>query len=241
MKTVIITGANGDIGAEIALSFATLGYNLALIYNKNQNNVKSLIKHFNKINIKAYKCDLTDDKQIKSTVEQIIDEFKVVDVLVNCAGVSYFSQIQDITIKDYKKVMDSNLLSTAFMTKYVSKNMISNQNGKIINISSMWGKVGASMESIYSASKGAINALTLSLAKELGPSNITVNAVLPGVIEGKMNSHLSPDDLSELKNSTPIERLGTTKDVANLVEFLASDKASFITGQLICVDGGFCL
>ena len=127
------------------------------------------------------------------------------------------------------------------LTSAVSKHMISEKFGKIVNISSIWGTVGASMESLYSASKGAINALTLSLAKELGPSNITVNAICPGLIDTKMNKSLSQETINNVVEETPLQRIGKPQDVANLVEFLSSDKSNFITGQIITVDGGFSL
>ena len=127
------------------------------------------------------------------------------------------------------------------LTAHISKNMISNQSGKIVNISSMWGTVGSSMESLYSASKGAINTLTLSLAKELGPSNITVNSICPGLIDTKMNDSLSEETIKSIIDNTPLGRIGTPKDVANLVDFLISEKANFITGQIITIDGGFTL
>ena len=161
--------------------------------------------------------------------------------LVNCAGVAQYKQIQDVTGEDFDFVINSNLKSAVLVTKYVAKNMISNKCGRIINISSMWGKVGASVEALYSASKGALNTLTLSLAKELAPSGITVNAVCPGLIDTKMNSNLTEADKQALVDDTPLGRIGLPKDVANAVEFFASDKASFITGQLLSVDGGLSL
>ena len=145
------------------------------------------------------------------------------------------------TTEDFNAIMNNNFLSTLLPIKFVSKNMISNKYGKIINISSIWGVVGSSMESIYSASKGAINTLTLSLAKELGPSNITVNAVCPGLIDTKMNNCLTNEDKVAIIESTPLGRIGKPEDVASLVKFLASDKASFITGQIITIDGGLTL
>ena len=161
--------------------------------------------------------------------------------MINCAGKSKFQQIQDTTEKDFYEIIDNNLKSTIMLTSAVSKHMISEQNGKIINISSMWGKVGASMESLYSASKGAINTFTLALAKELGPSNITVNAICPGLIDTKMNNNLSKETIQEIVDNTPVGRIGKPKDVATLTEFLISEKANFITGQIISVDGGFSL
>lgn len=238
MKNILITGASGAIGSEIAKTFANKNNHLILIYNLNEPNIKDLEK---KCSVEVFQCDLTCAKNINSTVDKIIKQNKKIDVLINCAGISKFQQIQDTTEADYIQVFDSNVKSTILITSAISKYMISEQKGNIINISSMWGCVGASMESLYSASKGALNTLTLALAKELGPSNINVNAICPGLIDSKMNNSLDKSTIDEIVNSTPISRIGTPKDVANLVEFLASEKASFITGQIITIDGGFTL
>lgn len=240
MKTYLITGASGGIGSEIASTLASKENKLLLIYNNSEKEIEEIKNKLStKTEVFVYKCNLKDEQEIKQTIETIITTHKKIDVLINCAGISHFQQIQDTSIADYNNIFDSNVKSTIFTTTYVSKHMISEQSGKIINISSMWGVVGASMESLYSASKGAINSLTLALAKELGPSNITVNAICPGLINTKMNKNLSEETISEIVESTPIRRIGTAKDVANLVEFLSSDKADFITGQIITVDGGF--
>lgn len=242
MKTFLITGASGGIGGEIARTLAKENNKLILVYNTNFQAIENLKNELStKSDVFVCKCDLTNEKAISSMVENLIKEHKKIDCLINCAGVAHFEQIQDTTSESFSKVIDTNLKSTVLLTAKVSKHMISEQKGKIINISSMWGKVGSSMESLYSASKGAINALTLSLAKELGPSNITVNAICPGLIETKMNNCLSQDTIENIKNETPMQRIGTPKDVANLVEFLSSEKANFITGQIITVDGGFSL
>ena len=237
MKTIIITGASGGIGSAISKKLDKTTNNLILIYNKNKPNVTQL----KNASVKTLKCDLTNTEQITAIVSQIIKDYKKIDVLINCAGISHFRQIQDTTEMDYYNVFDTNLKSTIMLTAKVSKFMISEQKGAIINISSMWGCVGASLESLYSASKAAINNLTLSLAKELGPSNITVNTICPGLIDTKMNYNLSNETIQEIINNTPIGRIGKPEDVANLVEFLISEKASFITGQIIKVDGGFSL
>lgn len=239
MKTCIITGASGDIGREIAKTMHEAGYSLILLYHKNAKGVKKLENELKGSNMSIYQCDLTDNVAIDSLMKEIKKNFKKIDCLINNAGVSLFKQIQDTTLSDYNYIFDTNLKSAIFMIKYISKMMISEQYGRIINISSMWGNVGASMESLYSASKGAINTLTKSLAKELGPSNITVNAICPGLIDTKMNKNIAPEIKQEIIDATPLSRIGSAKDVANLVDFLASDKASFITGQIINVDGGF--
>lgn len=242
MKTYLITGASGGIGSEIARTFAQKNNNLILVYNNNKKEADKLQKELStKCNVIVHKCNLANDEEVENMVNSVIKHLGNIDVLVNCAGVSLFKQIQDVDLKDYNFVLNNNLLSNVLVTKHVAKNMISNKSGKIINISSMWGVVGASMESIYSASKGAINSLTLSLAKELGPSGITVNAVCPGLINTKMNCNLTEQDKQEIINSTPLNRIGTPKDVASLVKFLASENANFITGQIITIDGGLTL
>lgn len=242
MKTYLITGASGGIGSEIARTLNKENNKLILIYNNNENailNLKNELQNFS--NVYVYKCDLTNENEIKNLVDTIVSTHKKIDCLINCAGVSLFEQIQDTTQTSFDYVINSNLKSTVLLTAYVSKNMIHFQYGKIINISSMWGVVGASMESLYSLSKGAINNLTLSLAKELGPSNITVNAICPGLINTKMNKNLDEETIKNIVNETPLNRIGQPSDVAHLVEFLTSEKADFITGQIITVDGGFSL
>jgi len=242
MKTYLITGASGGIGSEIARTLAEKNNNLILIYNSSKKEIESLKKELNiKCNVAVFKCNLSCEEEVELMVKNAIKKFGKIDFLVNCAGVSQFKQIQDINIDDFNFILNNNLLSNVLVTKHVSKNMIYNKCGKIVNISSIWGVVGASTESLYSASKGAINTLTLSLAKELGPSGITVNAICPGLIETKMNSNLSKEEINEIINCTPLNKIGKPKDVANLVKFLLSDKANFITGQIITIDGGLTL
>ncbi|MBR1987968.1 MAG: SDR family oxidoreductase [Clostridia bacterium] len=242
MKNIIITGASGGIGSEIARTLAGHNTRLILIYNRHLRDADKLRDELSsRCEVSIFKCNLTDSKEISIVANQILNQYKTIDCLINCAGVSLSQQIQDITDPDYAFIMDNNFKSCVMMTKFISKNMITNKSGKIINISSIWGKVGASMESLYSASKGAINAFTLSLAKELGPSNITVNAVCPGLIDTSMNAEYSHKDLQDIIDSTPISRIGKPKDIANLVAFLCSDESDFITGQIITVDGGLTL
>lgn len=241
MKTILITGASGDIGSSIASMFNKKQNNLLLIYNKNKENAEKIKSTLNLCNVEIFCCDLKNSDEIKKLVEEIILKYKKIDYLINCAGISKFQQIQDTTEQDYYEIMDNNLKSTIMLTSYVSKYMISEKYGRIVNISSMWGVVGASMETLYSASKGAINTFTKALAKELGLSNITVNAICPGLIDTKMNKNLTKETVKEIVDATPLNRIGTPKDVANLVEFLCSENASFITGQIITIDGGFSL
>lgn len=239
MKNILITGASGDIGLAIAKQLAK--NRLFLIYNKNEKPLKELQNKLKGCEIEIYKCDLTDTNNVKFLVDEIITKHKKIDCLINCAGVSINKLIQDCTEADYDYILNNNFKTVVNTTKFVAKHMISEKYGRIVNISSIWGVVGASMESLYSASKGAINSFTLSLAKELGFSGITVNAVCPGFIDTKMNKIYSKSDIAEIVDETPMSRIGKPKDVANLVEFLVSDKASFITGQIIRVDGGWTL
>ena len=241
MKTIIITGSSGGIGSEIVKKFAKNHNNIILVYNKNFSSVEKLKQSFKNCNLEVFKCDLTNAEQINNMVQKIIKAHKKIDCLINCAGISKYQLIQDTTEADYQHVFDVNLKSIVMLTAAVSKHMISEKYGKIVNISSMWGSVGASMESLYSASKGAINTLTLSLAKELGPSNINVNAICPGLIDTKMNSKLSKTTVQGIVDATPIGRIGKPEDVAHLAAFLCDDKSNFITGQIITVDGGYTL
>ncbi len=238
-KVVLITGATGGIGREVTCKFVRAGYHAILVYHSNAfiaNSLKNSLK-----DVSVYKCNLKSINKIEEMLNDIYSKFDKIDVLINCAGISHFGLIQDTTQEDYNSLFDSNVKSTIFVTKYVAKSMITHKEGNIINISSMWGKVGSSMESLYSATKGAINALTLSLAKELGPSNIRVNAVCPGLIDTKMNSELDDETIKSIVDSTPLNRIGKPEDVANLCLFLASEDAGFITGQLITIDGGLTL
>ena len=172
-------------------------------------------------------------------MENVLKSFKSIDVLVNNAGVSLTKLITDTTLIEWDKVFDVNVKSAYLITNKVLKGMISKQYGKIINVSSMWGLVGSSMEVCYSASKASLIGFTKALAKEVGPSNINVNCVCPGVIDTPMNAHLTQEDLSDIASETPLNRIGTPEEVADLVYFLGSEQSKFITGQVNSCDGGF--
>lgn len=245
MKKVIVTGASGGIGKEIAKNFASNGYQTICFYNSNKDGVKELENWAFANNIKGaiypVKVNLSSPVSIGNAYKKLIEKFKSIDVLVNNAGISLTKLITDTSLEEWNKVFDINMKSVFLLTNLVLEQMISKKNGKIINISSMWGVHGASMEVAYSASKSALIGYTKALAKEVGPSNINVNCVCPGLIDTKMNAHLSKEDLSSLVDCTPLSRIGTPKDVANLVTFLASESANFITGECITIDGGFSL
>lgn len=243
MKTVLITGASRGIGREIAIKFATEGYNVVLNYKNSESKAKTICNQIEKLGVKCLmvKADVSIESEVVDMVNLVLKTFGRVDVLVNNAGVALSKLFQLTTTDEIAQVFGVNTFGVINCSKAVVPSMVSDKAGKIINISSIWGKVGASMETIYSASKGAVIAFTMALAKELAPSNISVNCVCPGVIDTDMLIEYSEDDKKELKQQTPLNRLGTPQDVANAVYFLASDNATFITGQVITVDGGFAL
>ncbi len=241
MKTAIVTGASGSIGGAIALQLAKDGYRVYAQYKSNLIAIESLCDLATKQGngeIKPVNFDLTSKEQIERALLGIKDN---VDLLVNCAGVGLYKLANQTTEDEWKNLFDINVTGMQTLTSLVLNGMIEKKSGKIINISSIWGVVGASMEVCYSASKSAVIGYTKALAKEVGYSGISVNCVCPGVIDSKMNARFSKEEMAELISSTPLGRIGTGEDVANIVSFLASEKADFITGQIITVDGGFTL
>lgn len=243
MKTVLITGSSGGIGRATAIKFAQMGYNIVLHYNKSLKKMDELDKEIEKYNVGSLmmQADIRDEEHVKDLIEAGILAFGKIDVVVNNAGVGLAKLIQDSTLDDISNVVATNMLGPIFVAKHIAPKMISQKSGKIINISSVWGKVGGSMESVYSATKGAMIAFTYALSKELAPSNITVNCVCPGVIDTEMLKNYTKEEKRALAESTPLGRLGTPEDVANAIYFLASEEANFITGDVITVDGGFSL
>ena len=187
----------------------------------------------------SIQCDVSKSDEVNKAVDLTLQKFGKIDVLINNAGIDEFCLFTDITDDKWHKMIDTNLSSVFYVSRAVLKNMIKNKSGSIINISSMWGEVGASCEVHYSVSKAGIIGLTKALAKEVGPSNIRVNCVSPGVIDTDMNGHLSKEDIEQLKYDTPLGKIGKCEDVCNLLLFLASDKSSFITGQILGVNGGY--
>ncbi len=243
MKVALITGASGGIGRAIAQKFIDNGYFVVGQYNSGRKNIDDFTEQLKEQGKGDYffsiKADLSKTQDIDDMMENVFSSFKSIDVLVNNAGVSLTKLITDTTEGEWDKVFDVNVKSTYLITNRVLKGMISRKFGKIVNISSMWGLVGSSMEVCYSASKASLIGFTKALAKEVGPSNINVNCVCPGVIDTPMNSHLTQEDLIGLASETPLNRIGTPEEVADLVYFLGSEQAKFITGQVISCDGGF--
>ncbi len=240
MKTVVVTGASKGIGRAVAKEFANNGYNVVICYNNSVSDAQQLLNEVSQTTRAiAVKVDVSNEDDVKNMVEITKKTFGNIDVLVNCAGVSDTRLLIDSTKDDYDFVFDTNMRGTYNTCKLVSREMLSNQSGKIINISSIWGLCGGSCESVYSASKGAIIAFTKALAKELGPNGINVNAVAPGFIQTDMTKYVTEEIRQEIMDNSALGRLGTPEDVAGVVSFLASEKSNFITGQVIGVDGGW--
>lgn len=241
MKTVLITGASRGIGRATAIEFAKTGYKVGFTYSKSHEAAKELIKTFLDMGVMAHAAcsDAADIDSTKKAVEEIERILGPIDVLVNNAGISMDALFTQTTKTMWDKVINTNIGSVYNTCQAVLPGMINRGSGVVINVSSVWGTYGASYEVAYSASKGAVATLTKALAKELGPSGIRVNAVAPGVIDTDMISNLSDEDRAALAYNTPLMRLGTPEEVASVIAFLASSGASFITGQIIGIDGGF--
>lgn len=241
MKTVLITGASRGIGRVTAKLFALRDYNVVINYYKSEQAALQL--HRELVNQGClciiYKADVSDSSQVNKMFKHAFAQFGPVDVLVNNAGISQQCLFTDITDEDFRRMIDINLVGTFNCCRAALPSMINRKSGAIINISSIWGITGASCEVHYSAAKAGIIGLTKALAKEVGPSGIRVNCVAPGVIDTDMNAQLCDSDKAILTDFTPLLRLGTPKEVAEVIYFLASDKASYITGQVISPNGGF--
>ena len=235
-KTALISGGSRGIGRALCEHFSEAGYKVAFIYRSNDESASEVAKNTGAYPIKA---DVSSPDEVKRAADEARSLLGDVDVLVNNAGISQIKLLTDITDSDLIAVMGTNLGGTFYLCREISRDMVRKKYGKIINIGSMWGKCGASCETHYSASKAAVRGFTMALAKELGPSGINVNCIEPGVIATEMNASLDEDTLSSLCEETPLMRMGTPRDVSALALFLASDDASFITGQCIGVDGGF--
>ncbi|AEY66659.1 SDR family oxidoreductase [Clostridium sp. BNL1100] len=240
-KTVLVTGASRGIGYAIAKKFAQKGFNVAINFNVNRTAAESLERELalEKCRVMTVKADVSNQEQVLYMVDSVNSHFGNIDILVNNAGIAGQRLFTDITTEEWDRMFDINVKGMFHCCKAVLPQMIRNKWGKIVNISSIWGLTGASCEVHYSASKAAVIGLTRALAKEVGPSNIQVNCVAPGVIDTDMNSGLDSQTLDELKDQTPLGIIGTGTDIAETVFFLTSDNAGFITGQVISPNGGF--
>ncbi|MBE6845011.1 MAG: SDR family oxidoreductase [Ruminococcus sp.] len=235
-KTALITGGSRGIGAAIALRLAKRGFLTVINYFSDNESAEKIVSQTGGF---AMQADVSDMTQVENMIKTITEKTGGVDVLVNNAGISVSGLFTDITPEEEQRLWGINVGGVFNCTKCVIPYMINKKHGKIINISSMWGQVGASCEVHYSASKAAVIGFTKALAMELGPSGINVNCIAPGVIMTDMNACHTAETLEALKDETPLQRLGTAEDVAEAAAFLASEESSFITGQILGVNGGF--
>lgn len=234
-KIALITGGTRGIGRATAIELIKRGYITAISYSKSEEEAKYLSEEYNII---PFQADFREKDAPYKLIEEVTKKLGQIDLLVNNAGISIINIFQCLTDEEIRDIYNVNLFGTIETTRAVISQMISRHSGCIVNVSSIWGEVGASCEVDYSVTKGAVIAFTKALAKEVGPSGIRVNCVSPGVIDTDMNSHLSEEDMKELAEETPLCRIGRAEEVAKTICYLASDDASFITGQVISVNGG---
>ena len=237
MKTVIVTGGSRGIGRAIVEKFASENYNVILNYNKSEFAAIDIAKKYP--NVEIFKADVSSPKDVEAMINFAESKFGQIDILINNAGISCTGLLQDLSLEEWNRLFEVNVTGTFLITREVLPRMISKKVGKIINISSVWGLVGASMEVAYSASKAAIIGFTKALAKEVGPSNITVNCIAPGIVMTDMVNNLSVDEFEQIREEIPLGRIGSTEDIANTAFYLASDAANYLTGQVISPNGGW--
>ena len=236
---ILITGASRGIGRAVAIEFAKNKHNIIICAKSDLKGLKKTKQLVENENVSCYigLCDVTNEDSVKDFISDSVKIIGQTDILINNAGISYIGLLQDMSFEDWNKVLSTNLTSAFLMSKYVIPEMLKKQSGHIINISSVWGNIGASMEVAYSASKGGINSFTKALAKELAPSNISVNAISPGFIDTDMNKVFEKDELDAIFEEIPMGRAGSPSEVAKLIYKIAM--SDYITGQIITIDGGW--
>lgn len=235
MEIAIVTGASRGIGKEIAKELSKNGIKVIANYNKSEEQAQILQDENPEIDI--FKADVSNRNEVKQMVEYVLKKYGKIDILINNAGISESKLFTETTDEEWNRIINNNLYSTFCMTQEVLPNMIHNKKGNIINISSIWGMIGASCETIYSISKAGIDAMTKSLAKELGPSNIRVNSIAPGIIDTEMNKNLTTSDIEKIKDEIPLGKIGKASDIAKCVNWLIGDE--YTTGQVISLNGGW--
>lgn len=237
----IVTGGSRGIGKEIVKAFVAVGYKVAFCYNKSQQEAMDLSNQLNgngNLNCIAIQCDVRNYDSVKNFVQMTLDVFGSIDIVVNNAGIANYNLLMDLSQSEWRNIMSTNLDSAFYMCNQCIPHMLE-KGGSIINISSVWGIYGASMEVAYSASKAGLIGLTKALAQEVGSSNIRVNCIAAGVINTDMNKMHSKETIDDLTDRTPLARIGEAEDIAQTAVYLSSSKANFITGQVIEVSGGF--
>lgn len=238
-KVAIITGASRGIGREIAKQLAKSKVKVIANYNQSEKEAEKLKEELKAENIEIdiIKADVSKREEAKKLVKFAFEKYKRIDILINNAGISEYKMFIDETEEDWNRVINTNLYSAFIMSQEVIPHMVHQKEGCIINISSIWGMVGASLEVLYSISKAGMDGMTKALAKELGPSNIRVNSIAPGSIDTDMNANLTTEELKELEEEIPLERIGKVEDIAKCVKWLVED--SYTTGQVISINGGW--
>jgi 3-oxoacyl-[acyl-carrier protein] reductase len=238
-KVIIITGASRGIGRNIAITLAKAGYKIIANYNNSEKEAKNLQEELrqNNIEIDIVKADVSKRKEVKNLVQYTLEKYKKIDVLINNAGISEYKLFTDETDEDWQRVINTNLFSAFAMSQEVLPNMIYRKEGLIINISSIWGISGGALEVLYSISKAGLDGLTKALAKEVGPSGIRVNSIAPGTIQTQMNEHLSKVEIENIKEQTPLEKIGKPEDISKCIKWLIEDE--YTTGQVISINGGY--
>lgn len=239
-KVAIITGASRGIGRAIAIELGKEGASVVINYSKDEDGAKETLEVLRELGVVAYaiKRDVSSFEGAEEIINKTLEHFGKVDIVVNNAARSTLGLFMDATREDIEGLISTNLLGAMYLTKLAIPHMLG-KGGAVLNISSMWGEVGASCEVLYSTSKGGLNLFTKALAKEMAPSNIRVNAIAPGVIDTKMNSFLSQEERAELENEIPVGRFGLPEEIGKTAVFLCSDDSSYITGQILRVDGGY--
>ena len=240
MGVVLITGASRGIGAACARAFAEAGYDVAVNYRHSEEKAQALVEELRSLGVRAMcvQADVADSAQVNKMFETVTAELGAVDVLVNNAGISHVGLLSEMNDEEWDRLIGADLRGAFYCSRAALPSMIRSHSGVIVNIASLWGEVGASCEAAYSAAKAGVIGLTKALAKEVAPSGIRVNAVSPGVVMTDMMSGFSDDDVKALKEETPLGSLGTAEDIADMVLYLCSEKARFITGQVVSVNGG---
>lgn len=238
-KVAIVTGASRGIGREIAKQLAKNKIKVIANYNQSEKEAEKLKEELKKENIEIdiLKADISKREEAQKLVKFALEKYKKIDILVNNAGISEYKMFIDETDNDWNKVINTNLYSAFVMSQEVIPNMVHQKQGCIINVSSIWGMVGASLEVLYSISKAGMDGMTKALAKELGPSNIRVNSIAPGMIDTNMNDDYTKEEIKEIEQEIPLERMGKVEDIAKCVKWLVED--NYTTGQVISINGGW--